>query len=150
MKAEFIDMAKGRPSHKTVTTWNQMSSLLEESRSREPFLFELVGDQGHTLTVGLAKQVGSVQFAPTNGDSPYLEAVSPGSPPLNEKEARNPYAAAIRADELAGVVPIEFVCAGSATPIPSRYIVPYELVRKIVMDFLQTGQPSPEVFWEEI
>lgn len=152
MKAEFIDMepSRGRPDKVCIATVDEMSALLEESRERDPFFFELAPENGHSLTVGLASAVGSVQFSSTTGEPPYLEAVAPDRPALGAGEMHNLYGAAVRADELAGFVPVEFRCGGTATPVPSRYIVSFERLTEIAVYFMPTGKPYPGVLWEEI
>ncbi len=45
---------------------------------------------------------------------------------------------------------IEFMCGGTPTAFAARYILTFEEVKKIVLDFLQTGQRSNAVSWQEL
>ena len=45
---------------------------------------------------------------------------------------------------------IEFLTANTATPVPSRYGLPFDLVKKVIAYFQETGSRSPEVAWEQI
>jgi hypothetical protein len=44
----------------------------------------------------------------------------------------------------------EFWIGDTATPVPLRYCVPLQTLHGIVADFLQTGEPSARVTWEEV
>jgi hypothetical protein len=105
--------------------------LGELRRSRPPFMCELIGDNGFTLTVGLAGDIGCVQHGPSDGTPPYLMAV--GSNPVEPNAGE-----------------VEFVVGGTATPIDRRYSVPFKTVEQITANFIETGQRSPIVSWEEI
>ena len=108
----------------------ELDEALEKLGNREPFFFELVGDNGYKLLVGLGKEIGCVQHSRTDGDTPYLMAVAPG-----EQDAKN-Y--------------VEFLTANTPTPESKRYCLPIELLRQIAAYFLETGDRGPDVSWEEI
>ena len=152
MTAEFIDMepsAEG-PTRIRIANTDGISVLLEELRRRKPFGFELAGENGYSLTIGLATDAGFVQFGATSGASPYLMAVSPARPVQVEDRIHDSYVAAIRADQQAGAVPVEFNFGGTATPVSSRHIVSFEVMKRIAIHFLETGEMYPDVMWEEI
>jgi hypothetical protein len=91
----------------------------------------LVGSNGFTLTVGLSADIGCVQHAPSDGGLPYLMATDP-----NESHAS--------ADD------VSFSVGGTDTPIARRYCIPFQRVQQIVAHFMETGNRSPTVDWEEI
>jgi hypothetical protein len=97
--------------------------------TRKPYLAELVGDNGFKLLVGIAAEMGCVQFSARDGSPPYLMAI--GSNP----------------DESGHV---DFLMGGTATPIPKRYCLPTQRVRQIAASFLQIGERARCVEWEEI
>jgi hypothetical protein len=112
--------------------------ILDRLRFKKPF--GLICENGFILSICLAEKYGALGYKLRSGDPPYMQAVAPGSRlMLNEA---NPYAAAVKADNDSGTKPPEFVVGGTATPVPTRYILPYEMVKEIAAYFLETGQPS--------
>jgi hypothetical protein len=109
---------------------NRLFQILENLRSREPFVCELVGDNGYRLHVGVG-DYGNVQHSQLDGDPPYLMAVNRSSEG--------------QVDEY-----IEFLMGGTGTPISKRYCLPFYRVREIAAYFLETGHMLPDVPWEEI
>jgi|YelNatPaOPRAMG01_1025707.scaffolds.fasta_scaffold75042_2 hypothetical protein len=133
MKVEFQDLEDRSNPHngEGFTSVAQVVGLLNELRySRPPFMCELRGDNGITLTVGLGIDIGCVQYAPSDGNPPYMMAVSP-------PEVK-PYAGEM-----------EFVVGGTATPIDGRYYLPFQNIEQIIAYFMETGGRSPTVAWEE-
>jgi hypothetical protein len=61
----------------------------------------------------------------------------------------NPYLAA-EGDAKKGVKSPEFLCGNTLSPIPTRYCLPYDLVKQVALYFLETGDRSPNIGWEEI
>jgi hypothetical protein len=110
---------------------------------------QLLGEKGYSLVVLLAQNSGALEYRATNGDLPYLQALTPSAPVLATRQAGNPYAAAASADRLGGLG-VEFLVGGTPTRVPSRYILPYELLRNGVIYFLETGERTPDLAWEEI
>lgn len=96
---------------------------------REPFMFELRGENGFTLTVGLAADCGTVQYSSSEGVPPYVMALG---------------------DEIDEGEFVEFLAGGTPTPIPKRFCLPLGLVQRIVQDFLTHGEESSAVEWEEV
>lgn len=83
---------------------DDVRALFVQLRGRAPFMFELVGENGHNLLVGRGDDCGCVQFSRADGTPPYLMAVS--------EEPSG-------ADEL-----VEFLAGGTPTPIPQRFCLP--------------------------
>lgn len=104
--------------------------LFESLRGRAPFMFELIGENGHSLTVGYSDSVGAAQYAASDGKPPYAMAV-------NEEAAD---------DEAC----VEFLAGGTPTPIPGRFCLPINRVVAIAQEFVATGERSAAVTWEEI
>jgi hypothetical protein len=113
-----------------ITNKIELDEALEKLGNREPFSFELVGENGYKLLVGFGKAIGCVQHSRTDGDTPYLMAVAPGA-----WEAKDYF---------------EFLAGDTPTPISKRYCMPWEQVRQIANYFLETGDRSPDISWEEI
>jgi len=110
---------------------SQIFDLLDKLRcSRPPFMCELIGDNGFTQTVGLGDDIGCVQHAPSDGTPPYWMAVG-----------------SIDVESNAG--DMEFVVGGTVTPIACRYALPIQSLKQIVAYFMETGERSPAVAWEE-
>jgi hypothetical protein len=108
----------------------QLLKILDGFRTREPFFAEFHGDNGYKLLIGIGRTVGCVQYSRSDDDAPYLMAV-----------ARDP-----RAEEKS----FEFLAGNTPTPVPGRYILPLEQVKKIAQYFRETGARSASVSWEEI
>ncbi|MGA2095545.1 MAG: Imm1 family immunity protein [Candidatus Acidiferrum sp.] len=152
MKVEFVDMQQtDNPLNGTLMVRApELVNLLESLRNREPFGLELVGENDMTLTICLAETYGTVQYAAKTGEPPYLLAVAPGVPPLPRRGVVSMHSLALQTDSERGVKSPEFLVGGTATPFPTRYCLPYELVRDIAVYFLECGEREPGVMWESI
>jgi hypothetical protein len=110
---------------------HSVMALLDELRKIEPpFMCQLVGDNGFNLIVGIDRDFGCVQHGANDGMPPFMMAVS-----------RNPAAHPPEMDFLVG---------GTATPIAGRYLVPFDTVTEIVAEFVNSGEKSNVVSWEEL
>jgi immunity protein Imm1 of predicted polymorphic toxin system len=137
MKAVFNDLQDYSSPLDGAVVQNQkeLFAVLENARDREPFACELVGENGYMLTLGIGKEVGSVQYSPSNYDPPYLLALAPGYH-AGEGEGEEEC--------------VEFLCGNTPTPFYKRHILPFETVKQIAAYFVETGERSPEVSWEEV
>ncbi len=103
--------------------------LLDELREMSPpFMCQFTGDNGFSLTAGLAREFGCVQYAANDGAPPYLMATNPITSDTRE---------------------MEFLVGDTATPIAGRYRLPFETVKEIVLDLVASGTRSRAVKWEE-
>lgn len=152
MKLKFLDMQEeDNPLNGAlIDSEEELVRILEQLRHRQPFGLKLNGENGFTLDICLARELGSLQHSANTGETPYLVAVAPGSPPIPSTGEVSPYALECMADEQSGVEPIEFLVGGTPTPIPTRYCLPYELVRDIAVCFLKSGERDSRVVWESI
>jgi hypothetical protein len=107
-----------------------LSKLIESLRGREPFFCELVGENGYNLMIGIGKDVGCAQYSAGNGNPPYLMAAI-------RQESSNRGCA-------------KFLAGGTLTPVTSRFCLPFDVVRRVAVVFLETGCRSSECSWEEI
>ncbi len=108
-----------------------LTSLLEDSRRRRPFFLELEGANGYKLTIGIGGPLGCVQFASTDGEPPYMVAVSGDGEQSDEPSV------------------VEFLAGGTASPVPRNRCLPFDVVKKLVFRFFEHGDRSPEVQWED-
>ena len=113
-----------------VSNKAQVCALLDEARSRKAFGCELVGENGYQLTLGIGKDVGFVQYGPSSGALRYLMALAPGKQVEQEH--------------------MDFLIGDTATEIPRRFSVPLALVKKIAVYFVEMGERSLAVSWEEV
>jgi hypothetical protein len=152
MKLEFLDMQeKDNPLNGVlIDSEEEVVKILEQLRHRQPFGLKLKGENGFTLDICLARELGSLQYSASSGDTPYLLAVAPGSLPIPSTGEVSPYAIACMADEQSGVKAPEFLVGGTPTPIPTRYCLPFELVKEIAVYFLKSGDRDSRVVWESI
>ncbi len=77
---------------------------------------------------GIGGNVGCVQYSRSDGLPPYLMAVS--SHPAMKRGC------------------VEFLTANTPTPIAARYIISFDEVKAIVIDFLKAGERSDVVLWQ--
>jgi Immunity protein Imm1 len=113
-----------------VTSDDQLLQVLDGLRAREPFFAELVGENGYELLIGIGGAVGCAQFSRSDGEPPYLMAVAPDPVPEHKQ--------------------VEFLCGNTPTPVPSRYILPFDKIKDIASQFRRSGRCSTDVSWEEI
>jgi hypothetical protein len=114
----------------TIHDANELFTLLDSFKGREPFVGELVGENGYMLKLGIGSDLGCVQYSPSDGDVPYLMAVAPG----------------VHSDDEF----VDFLIGNTPTSIPKRNCLPFEVVKKIAAYFIETGERSSSVSWEEV
>ena len=130
MSARFQDMEEvDNPMNGRSVTMDQVDSFLRSLAGREPFMFELHGDHKSVLTIGLADDCASVQYSREDGLPPYVMAARDA---IDEGDF------------------VEFLAGGTPTPIPRRFCLPLDHVRRIVQEFLCNGEKSDCVQWEEV
>ncbi len=134
MKAVLHDLADETSSlhGARVHDEDDLRQLLDSARGREPFVCELAGENGYTLTLGIGPDFGFVQQSPCDGNTPYLVAVAPERCQPHEQEY------------------FEFLAGGTPTPVAARFCLPLETVKEIAACFLATGKRSPAVSWDEV
>jgi hypothetical protein len=142
MTLQFFDMEHEDTNPRNGTTASsadELISLLEDARRRDtkPFCIRLAASDGYELGIGIGDP-GFVQHEPSNGNGPCLIAVRPGV--VDDDEVN--YAD----DEERGPVP-EFLAGGTPSPIPWRFALPFDLVKKIAVEYLETGKRSRAVTW---
>lgn len=108
----------------------ELRRLLGDLRSRIPFFAELIGENGFKLLLGVGSPSSCVQFSPADGSTPYLMAASDK---ITDEEGE-----------------IEFLIGDTASPVPGRYLLPYDTMVDIAAHFIDSGSRFPFVNWEEI
>ena len=114
----------------TIRNNDRLLEIVRGIHSRGPSFCELLGQNGYKLDIGIGPSCGCVQYGLANGDPPYLMAVGQNPMSTNHYEG--------------------FLYQNTATEVPARYCMPVETVLEIVGAFLDTGQRSSIVAWEEI
>jgi hypothetical protein len=132
MTAVFQDLEDNRNAKNGSRIGNErdLNVLFESLRNREPFTLWLSGDNGFSLTIGWSSSLGFVQYARSDGRPPYWVAV--GDRDADPEEH------------------VDFLSGGTRTPIPRRFCMPVDSAMGIARHFLQTGERSPNVEWEEV
>ena len=130
MNVTFYDMEDdANPMNKKVVRNSaSMRELLWSLQEREPFCCELTGEGGSELVIG----VGPIGFAEysRNGDGPYFSAISTVTVVEGTEE--------------------DFLCGGTSSPVAARFCLPFGDVIRIVMHFMETGEPCPSFSWEMV
>lgn len=130
MQVKFVDFdANEEPApHVVLTNREEVAKLLNGMRKREPFMCELVGENGYKLGIGIGADIGCVQYSRVDGVPPYLMAE-------NHNESSEEHS---------------FMMAGTPTPVDGKFCLPIAEVIDIAEFFVETGQKSNKTAWEEI
>lgn len=107
-----------------------LDRLSAEAAATQPFVVEFATSAGARLGVGLGASAGSVLSFNQSDDPPYY--VSAGRP------------------ESADDNDVGFYYQGHWSEFPEEALVPVELSRKAVEQFLATGERPEAVDWEEV
>jgi hypothetical protein len=113
-----------------IATSVALSRTIDQLRNRRPFFFELLGENGYKLLIGVGKHVGCVQYSACDGNPPYLVATT------GREMENNTY--------------IEFLAGNTPTPIPRHYCVPFDVMKRIAALFMETGLRDTSIQWEEV
>jgi hypothetical protein len=108
----------------------ELAELLNSRRNETPFLGELCGNNGYHIEFGIGGDIGCVQFSRIDGDPPYLMAVSI-NPPMKFGY-------------------IEFLISNTPTPFAARYIISFDELKEVALHFMNTGDRSDRVLWQEL
>lgn len=108
----------------------ELQRLLDGIRGRPPFFAELIGDNGFKLLLGIGDDGGCVQFSAADGSAPYLMALA--EDPSNVEGE------------------IEFLIGDTASAVPGRFFLPYEILVDVAATFVSSGERSSHVVWEEL
>lgn len=131
MSAKFFDLQdENNPDNGTsVKDGAFVKALLMRNASREPFTCELVYENKMQLIIGLGPQLCCAQHSATDGNSRYLVAYL-------ESER-------MQTGE------VEFMLSKSPTEILRRQCFPLKVLLDVAAYFVETGERSPIVLWED-
>lgn len=135
MSATFQDLEnESNPRNGAVLHDREGARTLfdELFRIQPPYMCQFSGVSGSNLAVGIGRDVGCVQCAPSDGLPPYLMAVE------KDSESRR-----LAPDMI-------FSVGGTATAIDGRYRLSLDRVKEIVAEFVATGSRSALVDWKEL
>lgn len=132
MRARFFDRQDRNNPHEgmMVSDSRELLMWLDEMRNRSPFFCELVGENGFNLLLGISATFGCAQYSASDGSPPYWMAMD------NAAENNDEF--------------MEFLIANTDTPVSMRFCMPIERIKIIAVDFLENGERSKTVTWEEI
>ena len=132
MNARFFDRQdRNNPYQGALITHSAgFLACLEGARNRPPYFCELEGDNGFNLLLGISSTRGCAQYSAREVGAPYLMAVDPNAEP--------------------NVDYMDFLTGNTDTPVPMRFCMPMDRIERIASDFLETGERSTCVDWEEI
>jgi len=128
MTVELLDL-EGRSSGLKISNNQELLDFFDTFSQREPFYCELVQNE-YKLSVCVRNDLGSAQHSKADNDPPYMMAVTTAQHDSKDY--------------------VEFFVGGEPTPISARYALPIALLKDIIGYFLQSGNRSPELVWEEI
>ena len=132
MSAKFFDLHdENNPDNGAeLFDGSGVRALLSRNSSSQAFFAELISDHQTRLLIGLGLKIGCVQFSDLTGDPPYLVAN------LESEKMRS------------GIT--EFSIGNEPTEVELRLCIPFAALLDVAAYFVETGQRSPIVSWEEI
>lgn len=116
-------------NERTIAQSTKLVELLHRRRNQRPFVAELFNDNGFQIVFGISTELCCAEYRRINGDLPYLMAIS------QHRRMKRGY--------------VEFLAGGTLTPVAARYIISFEELKEIALHFLQTGERSHTVSWQE-
>ena len=112
----------------TVEELDRLLDQLQQENIPSPVLVTVeLQSSGDSLSIGLGRKESVLNFVSGSGNPPYWSSVG-------EHEE----------DEAVG-----FNFMGELSEIPLRHLIPLDLARQAVRDFVRTGKLSQIVKWEE-
>lgn len=108
----------------------KLGQLLDARRHQPPIGARLSADNGYELVIGIGGKFAFVQYSRSDGDPPYLLAMS-ADPPMKSGG-------------------VEFFVGNTPTPVTARHIIRFAELRQIALHFLETGERIDRVAWEEL
>ena len=114
-----------------ILSQKQLLELIDYLATGLPAIYELRSENGFVLSMGIGRPFGCAQYVHQNWNPPYLVATT--------AEARQ-----------RGGGEVDFIYWDELTPMPMRRCVPLELIKKVAVHFLNTGERSDTVEWESI
>ena len=131
MSAKFFDLQdENNPDNGTnVIDGASVKAILMRNASREPFTCELVYQGKMQLMIGLGRQLCCAQHSAVDGDSPYLVAY------LQSERTKTGE--------------VEFMLSKSPTEILRRHCFPLKVLLDVAAHFVETGERSSIVLWED-
>ena len=133
MKAIFVDLEENdNPMNgSVVATSTDVQNMFQLLRGRRPFMFQLQLEDGRTLDIGIAGDVGCIQQSPSDGMPPYRMATTSSNSQIGQGDT-------------------EFSVGGTATPIDNRYCLPAHAIERIVQ-YILDGRGSPDgIAWDDV
>jgi hypothetical protein len=129
VKLVFHDygLASERLPDKTFSTAQELDTFIEE-QSTGSIMGEFECENGFKIDIGIDENLGMVQYFSIDGNPPYFMALSPTQ--LVEGSH-------------------DFIMTGAPSEILGKHCLSLEVLKKIVMDFFETGEKSCSVTWEE-
>jgi hypothetical protein len=100
---------------KAIAESAALVALFEERRNERPFIVKLLGENGFELVCGIGNDLCFVEHMRSNGDVPYLMAVS-ARPPM-----KSGY--------------VEFLTANTPTAFAARYIIRFAELEEVAVHF---------------
>ncbi len=128
MKLRFKDYAAESQPEQDFEDASILGSFLDKQRKMS-MMCQLISDGGHQLQIGIDGNIGCAQFMSNDNMPPYYMAVTP-------------------VQVVEGIH--DFDMTGSLTEVSAEHCLPFDLLKKICLEFLQTGQRSQLVDWEEV
>lgn len=131
MSAKFFDLQDtNNPDNGAILKdGSSAKALLMKNSSREPFTCELVYDEKWQLIIGLGPTLCCAEHSATDGGSRYLVAY------LESERTQTGE--------------VEFMLSHAPTEILRRRCFPLDVLLDVAAYFVETGERSPNVFWED-
>lgn len=122
----------GRDEIARISTPEELREALIRARDRieggNPVL-ALAHPDGRLMWVGLSSELGFLDYEEAPGKTPHR--VSVAEPDMAPEDAL-----------------LVFDCAGQESEVPLRYCVPFEVLLRVLEEYVATGKLSASIAWE--
>ena len=132
MNATFVDLNNNEnPANGTVISAPNIRKCVRDFQCKTPSMFQLQLQSGVRIEVGVAGDMGCIQYTPANGLPPYVMATT----------------SLIHSPTESYVI---FSVGGTDTPISDRFCLPIELLVIALEHIIIESKLFEGLFWEEV
>jgi len=114
-----------------ISSEKHFLDIIDQIAAGRSAFCELFSENGYALSIGIRESFGCAQHNKQDWDPPYLVATTAEAQQRGDGE-------------------IVFFYQEEYTPMALRHCLPLELIKKVAVHFLNTGERSDAVEWESV
>ncbi len=107
-----------------------IDNLQSEAAQAKPILVEVVRFTGDVLIIGLGLKDAVLSYGPASKNPPYYVSVREGAATTEDT--------------------VVYYFYGAYTEFPARFLIPMHQARMALRYFVETGQLTKEIIWEQV